>query len=149
VAEIVLKEKIRLADQYMTLNIVDGKITEGIELTRAQYEALALKGAGAPPGVSKTDWESGKVIAAGGMPNYGGGKHSLELGEYAELAEVFVFGILRKTPAGVVKDTLRIPKSKVTYSKTNGLTLTKTSQDAWPDAAGIESVVDGVLTTKD
>jgi len=146
--EIVLTEKTRFADQYLTLNVdVNGKVTEGIELTQQEYAALALKGAGAPPGVSKADWESNKVCAAGGVRNYGSGQRTLNLGEYAELSDRFEFGIVRKDLGGM-KQTLEILKSKVTVSAATGLTLTKTSADAWPDGIGILSIANGILTTE-
>jgi hypothetical protein len=145
-AEIVLTEKTRFADQYLTLNVdVNGKITEGIELTEKEYKDLALKGAGAPPGVSKEDWESNKVCAAGGVRNYGNGQRSLNLGEFVELADRFEFGIVRKDG---LRQTLEILKSKVDFSKIAGLTITKTSADAWPDNLGIVSIANGILTTE-
>jgi hypothetical protein len=144
--EIVLKEKTRLADRFLTLNMdTQGKITEGLELTQRDYTALALKDAGAPPGVSKEDWESNKVFAVGGVPDYGNKQKILEVGEYAELSDRFELGIVRKG----FKETLRIMKSKVDFSKVAGLTITKVQQDAWPDYSGIESIVNGILTLKD
>jgi len=145
---IALTEKTRLADQYLTLNLdASGKVTEGIELTQKEYATLALKGAGAPPGVSKEDWESNKVCAAGGVKNYGSGQRVLNFGEYAELSDRFELAIVRKD-LGNLKQTLEILKSKVSFSTTTGLTLTKTSADAWPDGIGIVSIVNGILTTE-
>ena len=148
--ELVLKEKTRLADQYLTLNIdTNGKVTEGIELTQQEYTALAIKGAGAPPGVSKEDWESNKVFAAGGVRNYGNGQRTLELGEYAELPDRFELGgITRTVGLAKITGTLEILKSKVESSKTAGLTITKIEADAWPDGIGVLSIVNGILTTE-
>jgi hypothetical protein len=144
--QIPLVEKIRQSDRYITL-VRDGKggTTEGIELTQKEYDALAFKGAGAPPGVSEEDWESGKVFAVGGVPDYGNKQKILEVGEYVELSDRFELGIVRKG----FKETLRIMKSKVDFSKVAGLTITKVQQDAWPDYSGIESIVNGILTLKD
>lgn len=145
--QIPLVEKIRQSDRYITLvRDEKGGITEGIELTQKEYGDLALRGAGAPPGVSKEDWESGKVFAVGGVPDYGNKQKILEVGEYAELSDRFELGIVRK---GGFKETLCIMKSKVDFSKVTGLTITKVQQDAWPDSSGIESIVNGILTLKD
>ena len=144
--EIVLKEKTRLADRFITMDIdAQGRATEGIELTEKEYKDLALKGAGAPPGVSKEDWESNKVCAAGGVRDYGAGQRSLNLGEFADLTDRFEIGIVRKNG---LRQTLEILKSKIVFSKTAGLTITKTNADAWPEAAGIMSITNGILTTE-
>lgn len=145
--EIVLKEKTRLADRYLTVNIADGK--EGVELTAQEYAALAVKGAGAPPGVSKEDWESNKVCAAGGVRNYGNGQRTLNLGEYAELADRFELGgITRTIGLAKITRTLEILKNKVAASTVAGLTITKTQADAWPEDTNIVSITNGILTTE-
>jgi hypothetical protein len=140
---IPLTQVSRLPDRYIVLNTRDGQ--EVVELTRKQYEDLALKGAGAPPGVSKEDWESNKVCAAGGVRNYGNGQRILKLGEYAELSDRFELAIVQKDLGGM-KQTQEILKSKVNCSETTGLTITKIDEDAWPDEIGIVSIVNGILT---
>ena len=142
-ATIILKQKNRLADQFIVyVRNKQGNVTKAIELTEAQYLALAEKGAGAPPGVGKADWESGLAFAAQ-VRNYGNGQRFLNLGEYEELADRFELGL----PAASRSKHLAIWKDKVLSSKVAGLTLKKLSTDAWPEWSKIASIVDGVLTT--
>jgi hypothetical protein len=146
--DIVLKSVIRLADQYLIRTIQDGKIVDVLEITKKQYNDLAKKNAGVPPGVSKQDWESNKIYAAGEVRNYGIGKHRLDFGEYSELTDRFEMGGIKKGKMQT-SGTLEILKEKVLISSIAGLTLTKISTDAWPEDCNIISITNGVLTTKD
>jgi hypothetical protein len=146
--EIVLKPVTRLVDQYLIRSVQDGKIFDVSEITRKQYEDLAKKDAGTPPGVSKQDWESNKVYAAGGVRVYDNGKHRLELGEYSELADRYELGGIKKGKAQI-SGTLEVMKDKVSASNIGGLSLTKVSADAWPEDSSIVSISNGILTVKD
>ena len=144
-AAIALKEKTRQPDRYLALTRDDqGEIVEGADLTKAQYDSLALKDAGAPTGVSKEDWESGKVWAAGGVRDYGNGQHTLALGEFAELPDRYEVGAETKDGMPV---TVTITKSVVIASRIGGLSIAKIDGKGWPDAVDIVSISEGILTT--
>jgi hypothetical protein len=151
-ANIALVERVRLADQYFAyvLDAPQGAVIQTIELTAEQYAALALPNAGPPPGVSVADWESGRAFAVGGVRNYGAGKRFLDLGEFEELADRFEFGLpVAVAIARFVSRTLAMYKSKILFSRTGGLTITKVEADAWPDRLRLTAISAGVLTIED
>lgn len=140
-ADTVLVTKTRGADRHL---VVTDKGEVAAELTAREYADLALPGAGAPRGVSRADWESGKAVAIGGVRDYGGGQTQLAHGEIAELSDRFEVGVILR--ANDAPTTVTINKSDVTVSRAGGLTLTKQRAEAWPDA--ITSIDAGVLRTR-
>lgn len=143
-ADITLKEKTRQPDRYLTLTRnADGDVMEVSNLTKAQYDSLALKGAGAPPGINKEDWASGKSWAAGGVRDYGGGQHTLSLGEFAELIDRYELGA--KTKDGITV-TVTVRKNDAVISKAGGLSITPAN---WPDAIDIVSIDKGIMKMSD
>jgi hypothetical protein len=118
-------------------------------LTDKQYADLGLPGAGAPPGITKDEWDSGAVFAAGGVPDYGNGLLGrLRHGEIAESAMGFELGVT--VPAGPFAGrvaAVKIPNEDVTISRVGGLTLTP--KTAWPAGLGIISIIAAVLSVDD
>ena len=135
----LLVSKTRGVDQQL---VVDSTGKTVAVLTQAEYAALGLKGAGAPPGISKADWESGTVIACAGIPDYGGGQKQLNHGEYEETSEIFNIGMQRKDGSLTIVGLL---KADITWSKTLGLLSITTT---WPAHSEVASVTDGILTMK-
>ena len=142
---LVSKTKVAVYHFVVTRNGA-GKITE-TPITQEEVDALKLPGAGPPAGVSADDWYSGKATVAADVPDYGGGQAFLANGEICELPDRFELGVYVKERDKTI--TIRIEKAKVDVSRAGGLTIEKSSADAWSEDFGITSITSGTLTTKD
>src|SRR3990167_5521932 len=139
--EAPLVEVIRGPNKFVAFNRLTKEVVA--EMTQRQFRALAEPGAGAPPSVPKKDWESNAVVACG-VADYGNGMLGrLRHGEFCELPDRYEFGVQRKGRLG----TVVVVKAKVTADRSNGLTLTKREQDAFPTY--VLAVESGILRTED
>lgn len=92
----------------------------GQVLTDAEYAALAVPGAGPPPGVSATLWNAGEICAMGGVPNYQNGRFG-RLGEDEIVVDgSYVYIALRRI-ADDKLETVRMLSSSVGLEDVGGI----------------------------
>jgi hypothetical protein len=135
--------KTRGADRHIVIVFRSNGVEDRrFDITPGEYAALALPGAGRPPGV--TSAEARRWFAYGGVPDYDGNV-KLAHGEIAELSQHFELGVARRSDGRILK--VVIPKDDVTISRGGGLTLTP--RTSWPAETEIVSIESGVLRRLD
>lgn len=135
--------KTRGADRSIV--VVTGTNARRFDITAGQYAALALPGAGRPPGTTRNEWESGRTRAYGGVHDYGG-TNRLEHAEIVEEADRFRLGVLRRDGRTI---QVNIPLADVVVDRTGGLTIVPKDLGGWPTDTDIVSIIGGVLTRRD
>lgn len=136
---------------HVIVRNADGSINREYKITGAEYSALALPGAGGPPGCTKAEWESGLAVAYG---------KDFDVGDISETDGTIVIKTAERIVGGrIIESFLRLEKGEwsgeIPNISVDPLVLAGVKVRVDPEAvdkiaerakvAGIAQIINGVL----